>query len=80
VERRVSGHPSQLNAEVACPFDIPEDAFQHRLMNIAWCMHMQAHLLHGVRDIRTCARQILQGPGNAPVSGGVAEEVTIGSG
>ena len=63
VERRVSGQPAQSASE---------HPLHHGDVDVVRRMHVEAELLDGVRNIRSCQRQVLQGAGDA------AEERRVG--
>jgi hypothetical protein len=66
-----AGRGAQQQAEVGRPTKIAQDALHGRQMGLPRVVHVQADLLHGISDVRTCERQVLEGSGNTPKLRGV---------
>ena len=64
----------ELEPEVCRPAQVPEDAFDELKVAVARCMHEQAALLHGIREIGARQRQVLERTSQAAVERRVVEE------
>ena len=58
-------------AEVHGAADILKDPLHRGLVSVAWSMHMEAHLLNSVLQLRSCESEVLKSTHNRSVEWGI---------
>ena len=66
-DQRISGRWHELEAVAEGALDVAKNTLDQREMLVSRIVHVKADLLHGVRDVWTCERQVLQGTGETAI-------------
>jgi hypothetical protein len=66
------GAASDLQAIGDSAFDVAKNPLQKREVFFPWIVHMQADLLNGVSDVRSCKGKVLKTTSQIAIEGGVS--------
>jgi hypothetical protein len=75
VDDKVGGHgPMKNKDEDGGASEVTQDPLHSGEMWLLWCVHMEAHLVDSIGDVRACEDEVLQGPSETPIAGQISHQ------
>jgi hypothetical protein len=71
VDDKFDGREVAKEAKVGRALEVPQDPLHSSEMRLPLGMHMEAHMLDGVGDVKPCEDEVLQRPGKTMVASGI---------
>lgn len=66
-DEAIRGRRSELQSMVKRALDVPKNSLNQQQVLITWVVHVEAYLMHGISDVWSSERQILEGSSKTPV-------------